>query len=214
MAATTPTYPQYAALRAQAEQAARADGNYAHPAKIRAASSIRRGPDWKTCVLGHSGLPTLTEMHMLLIADAQDFSPPPPSWLATLRAQRALKLEERRTEEAAIVGVRDQQWTDLAQALPFPVVLAYNYSRHTYENWTQGAVHILAGETIRIGKLRREKGAALCTVPSTRRQQHFYVPGDAANRLPSCKACLAQASRIAGVAAPALASKRQLSSML
>ena len=72
----TPAYPDYATLRAKAEDAARADGWFVDPRKLRQLEQIRRGLDWTISVLGHSSSTSLIEMHMLLIADRDNLTPP------------------------------------------------------------------------------------------------------------------------------------------
>jgi hypothetical protein len=86
-----PTYPEYAQLLADAEEAMAADGPFIDPIKLRRVRRMERSWDWKTAVLGHAGDGTATvlDMFLLLLADKRGLKPPLPQWLVDRRAAEA-----------------------------------------------------------------------------------------------------------------------------
>jgi hypothetical protein len=210
MSGEEPTYPEYAGLRAMAEESVRLDNRFVDPVKMRMLERIGRGGDWRLSVLGHGAQRTLLDLHMLLLAHGQDIVPPPPKWLADIRAAQAAaeaaREEARQARLAALAG----EWDALWKALPVPVTVAYNYSGPNHlEGWCQGAVHILVAEGLRAGRLHRAVGDALCTTPSSGKHQLFdggSVPPD--QRWPTCKTCLRAAARLTGLTADVLLSQR------
>lgn len=198
---TAPTYAEYEQLLAEAQASVRADGGFVDPVKMHAYCDIGRGKDWQVSIIGHSNNPTLTEMHMLLLADQRRLTPPLPEWLA---AKRAVQRAERAAEEDLYrqwMQARTQAWEQLKAALPVPVVLAYNYSGgNHYATWTQGADHIIVTKDVTAGRWQRSEGEAFCTTDSNAHQQDFVWWKDEtdAARLPTCKNCLKRAAKLSG----------------
>lgn len=202
---SVPTYPEYATLLADAQASVRADHGFVDPVKMRKAQSLRRGHDWRISVVGHAGRTTLVEMHLLLLADERDLTPPLPGWLAKQRAEDAAREAEAEARRQARHAALWADWTALHEALPVPVGVAYNYSGPNHlESWTQGAVHILVADELRVGRLARSAGEALCTTPSSRKHQIFHGLTPPADRLPSCKTCIRAAMRLTGLSADTL----------
>jgi hypothetical protein len=201
----TPTYPDYADLLAAAQASVRADGGFVDPVKLRRCDNLHRSRDWRISVLGHDNGCSLLDMHMLLLADARGLEPPMPQWLVDLRAEQDARRFAEEEARKALQLARDREWRALVEALPVPVHLAYNYSGpNHYESWTQGAIHILVGEDLHVGRLRRSCREALCTVESNAHQQDFARPACPEDRHPSCKRCIRTACRLTELEAPIL----------
>jgi hypothetical protein len=83
-----PTYPEYEQLLADAEAAVIADGRFADSRKMHRVRELRRSWEWKVCVLGHDGVQTLLDVHLLLLADERDLNPPTPQWLLDTRREQ------------------------------------------------------------------------------------------------------------------------------
>ncbi len=194
-----PDYPEYAGLRALAEESVRRDGDFVDPVKLRMRESSRRDRDWAISVVG-DGRRGLVELHMLLLAEGQDINPPLPGWLAEARAAAA---EKNRAEEQAWqdrLRALEDAWRAIYEKLGFAVGVAYNYSGpHHYETYTSGAVHILTWVDLNRGRLVRPVGAPLCWTPSRAGHLEFADRGDPADRrVPTCKACIRSAAKLAG----------------
>jgi hypothetical protein len=196
----TPAYAEYAGLRALAEESVRRDGRFVDPVKLRMLESLPRDADWRMSVLGHGGQRTVVELHMLLLAHGQDINPPMPAWLAELREEQRVRREQDEQRRQARLQALDDAWAAIHTALGFTVEVAYNYSGPNHlETWTQGAVHILVVEDLRVGRLSRSAGQSLCWTPS--RAGHLLFDGGtvaAEKRVPTCKACIRQAAKLAG----------------
>jgi hypothetical protein len=200
----TPTYPEYAQLHADAQAET---GQFVDPVKVRAWQALPRGRDWKMAVLGHDLAVSQVEMHMLLLAHARNLDPPLPQWLVDQRAARAATA----AAEAAAYEAREAglwaEWKALADKLPVPVALAYNYSGPNHlEMWCQGAVHVLVREPLSVGRLSRPVGYALCSVPSNQGSQLFAHQDEPHDRRPTCKTCIRIACRLTRLEAPLLLS--------
>lgn len=211
-------YAQYPQLLALAEESVREDGGIVDPVKMRRYGQTigRRGRDWAISVLGHARLglgpggATLTEMHLLLIADEHDVTPPLPEHIAAARAASAAKELAQREKRIEALGA---EWAALRQALPVVVTCEHNYqSRHHCDGYVQGADHIVVHADLRHGRLARLAFEALCETPSNRRQ--LYFPFSHLENLrdgggfPSCKACIRHACTITGLAAPTMLGNR------
>lgn len=195
-----PAYPEYADLHTQAAASVAADGHFVDPAKLHRWQNLHRDSDWTISVIGHNRPPSLVEMHMLLLADDRNLQPPLPQWLADRRAEQRRQAAAQQAAYQARMTALEDEWTALWKALPVPITVAYNYSGPNHlETWTQGAVHIILGEELHVGRLHRVAGWALCTVSSNVKHQDFGgggVPPE--SRWPTCKACLRTASRLTG----------------
>lgn len=204
-AGQVPTYPEYEGLRELAQESARRDGRFVDPVKVCRRRAIRRGNDWVSSVIGWGVREDIVEMHMLLLADGQDLTPPLPPALAELRAVQQEHAARRKAVEAAATRARCEAWASVWRALPVYVGVAYNYSGpHHYEGHQSGADHIiLVTEDVRLGRTVRSRGGAMCSTPSSRRHQDFAARADHPSaRIATCKACLRFAARLAGVPVP------------
>lgn len=196
-----PAYPEYAQLLADAQASVRADGRLVDKAKLYAYGNIGKGKDWQVSIIGHSNNPTLTEMHMLLLAAERGLTPPLPQWLADIRAAQTAKRAGEEDTYRAWVKARTDEWEQLEAALPAPVVLAYNYSGgNHYATFTQGADHIIVTQDVAVGRWKRSEGEAFCTTDSNAHQQEFVWSKDRKDdfRLPTCKNCLRRAAKLTG----------------
>ena len=210
LTATAPTYREYADLQTRAEDSVRADHGFVDPSKMAELGRIHRGHDWTLAVLGHNETPTLVEIHMLLIANRDGLTPPLPDHIRQAREAHAAEEAERRRRGQDRADRALTEWAELAASMPVPVCIAYNYSGpNHYESYHQGAVHILVGEDLRVGRLIRPGGylthSALCATPS--RLAHLDMPHTdlPEDRWPTCKACLRTASRVTRKDFPVLA---------
>jgi hypothetical protein len=190
-----PTYPEYAELRAAAEQAS----PFVDPARVWEPQHIadRRGWDWATAVLGRpfAGLRSIshTEARLLELADAADVAPALPDWLLAERAEtaaRAAELDRRRAEARQ----RDQEaWAAARDACPVPLEVRENTHARVRGYLSEPVRHAipLAGA---VSGTRRQHpaGRALC-VTDKRRPLSLSEPVD---QPATCVRCLEWAGRI------------------
>lgn len=110
-----PTYPQYAALLADARAAAAA-AKFVDPAALARLRSLNRDWDWRVSVLGYfgDGTATLEEMYLLLLADERDLKPPLPQWLADKRAD---------DDAADLLRQQARQWRADQDQLAWDIIL-------------------------------------------------------------------------------------------
>jgi hypothetical protein len=205
-----PTYPQYAALRAEADHRA---GPSVDPYNVNTRIPdlvARRGHDWDHAVLGRpypgpSGMYS-GDMELLLLANEQDITPPLPAGVLEAR-QRA---EDERIAAARIRAERiarlDAEWTALVKAMPIAVMVAHNYQsgRHCKNGYVQGGDHIIAGEHLVHGRFARLASSAFCETKSNTGSLYFPNMLTPDERRPTCKACIRAACKITGLVAPAM----------
>lgn len=160
-----PTYPEYEQLHADATAAAAADGRFVDPAKLRHSQALRRGWEWRVRVLGHDRPPTLTELHMLLLADQRDLDPDAPQWLVDVRAQA----EAADAEKKAARARRDQQdhdvWEKARAGCPVELEVRRNGTARVRGGYMHNLGHAVPPVDVVSGerKLRRHPaGRALC----------------------------------------------------
>lgn len=197
-------YPEYEGLLVLAAESLRRDGSFIDPVKWRMMQAVPRNTDWALSVLRTYRRGDPLALHMLLLAHGQDIDPPLPDWLAEVREKQAAA--RRREEEAAAARARalDEAWASIWKALPQQVGVAYNYSGPGhYETYSSGADHIILSEDLVFGRMKRVKGWAMCTTPSSARHQSFDLkPDHPTKRRATCKACLRAAAKVAGVELP------------
>lgn len=190
-----------ARLRAEARAAA---SPFIDPALLREASSLLPAVDldWLGRVTGHpvASWRTLDNagLHLAVAAVKAD-----AEHLEAVRAQRrdeelhktALLLAKRGT---AAQATRDA-WKALRSRLPVPVAVCHNWTARHLDGYEQGADHIVILADLDAGRLHRKAGDPLCLTPS-RVHELRYVGGNAGDekRLPTCKACLRHAEKLAG----------------
>lgn len=183
----TPDYPEYAGLRAMAEESVRLDGGFVDPIKMRMRQRIGGG-DWQICVLGHNRPDTLVEMHMLLLAHGQLISPPPPQWLVDAHAV-AKQLEE---ERAARIKERDDRfqarWDEAREGCQVEVEVRRNGHARAHHGGRHQLGHVVPKVDARSGKSRRHRaGRALCE--SERRARPLDLSGGEGGAA-TCVSCL------------------------
>jgi hypothetical protein len=200
--ATRLTDAQLAELR---DRARRVAGSFVDPAQLtRVAGFVAGRHAWASAVLGkplNIRALTNTELAMLDLAAEAEADPPaeprsPAPWEAGYQPTNS-ELAKRARRRA-----QDEEWRRLAAALPVAVRIAYNYSGpHHYEGHVSGAEHIIVRAALDAGRLQRAADQSLCETPSRTRSLWFDVFDEARDpvRIPTCKACLRFAYRLAGL---------------
>ncbi|MCF3960294.1 hypothetical protein [Streptomyces fuscigenes] len=178
-------------------RARREVGPFVDP-RVQAAFRVHSA-EWATEILGcpYVGPRALTwpDLYLLHLAVQAEPSPPPPPCATAARAAR--ELEERAALRAGAEDAARQEaeWRELVDALRragVRVEVRHNYTsaRHL-EFYTQGADHVVLLDPLRVGRLRRDAGTALCHTPSNA-PNLAYLEATRDGRLPSCRTCLAR----------------------
>lgn len=155
-------------------------------------------PEWMSAVLGRpvNGRRRLSWTELVLLGLARDVESEPPVPARVLAECERAALEERRRAEHLQQQV--DAWASLRARLPVWVSVAYNGSgRHHYELHVSGAQHIIVREPLHFGRIHRDANRSLCWTPSRAKHllfENLDIPSD---RIPTCKACLRTAERIA-----------------
>lgn len=195
MRATTLTDGDLAELR---DRAGREATGFIDPARLNRVEHFISGRcAWAQAVTGRPSFTsrTMTERELALLDLAAEAEPQPPT-----PAPKPVKASPRESAWEARQLAAAREWETLRAALPVPVIVAYNYSGpHHYEFHTSGADHILVQGPVDVGRLHRTAGQALCETPSRARHLLFdsTTTQDSVSRVPTCKACLRVAGRIA-----------------
>ncbi|RAS59399.1 hypothetical protein C8D87_11411 [Lentzea atacamensis] len=189
-----------AVLAGLRERARREAGPFIDPVVLRQLEGklARAHPEWLSAVIGRPvhGWRSLGWTELVLLGLARDAEPDPPVPPRVLAEREREALQERCRAER--LEQQAEAWASLRAALPVRVSVAYNGSgRHHYAAYVSGAEHIVVREPLRTGRLRRDANRSLCWTPS--RAPHLLfenldIPND---RIPTCKACLRTAERIA-----------------
>lgn len=206
MQVTNLTADQLADLR---DQAIREAGPFVDPRRLRSvvARMAGRPDDWAGAILGHpyAGLRSTRWRELVLLDLACDAEPDPPVSAARMAREEAARraTDERNARSAAEHQATVGEWRQLRDALPVPVIVLHNYTshRHCESGYVQGRDHIIVQADLLVGRLHRAADEPLCWTPSRAKDlQVFANPLDAIteDRLPTCKACLRTAERIAG----------------
>lgn len=207
--APPPTYPEWPDLLDEASARARRPVDPAGIYKLEETID-RRGNDWCTAVLGYAypGLRYISHTHaeVLRVADERGIEPPLPRYITEGRERERLRREAVAKMAADRQNARNAEWTALAGALPVPAVVLHNYESHRhYDGYVQGVDHIVLLEDLRVGRLARARGEALCETPSNAKNLDFpEFPTPDQDRRPSCKTCIRTACRVTGREAPTL----------
>jgi hypothetical protein len=181
---------------------ARAQGTFVDPRVLRAQAGalLSVTPRWAHAVLGRPfrGPHTDSWQAFLTLVYAMEAEPDPPSDPVRTAADRAE--EERQHAEAAESARRAQErdtaWEYLRAHLPVASVVRYNYASRFHTEWySAGAKHVVVLDELRHGRRHRTAAAALCETRS--RRLEFVVDGPAGRDVPTCRACLRTAARIA-----------------
>lgn len=205
--ATNLTDEEIEQLRAQA---AREAGPFVDPQRLHRIQGWWRYElyEWATAIVGRpiSNLRTLTwrEMVLLDLAREKEPTPPPPPALTAQRAASEAREEERERVNQARKKAERDEWDRLRAAMPVPVSVAFNYSRHTYEFHQNGGDHIVVWGDIHVGRLHRKAGRALCHTPARAKSLHLFnaelerkrQDDGSEHKAPTCKKCITTATRI------------------
>lgn len=198
------------------EQAEHGSGPFVDPRLVNQVDRWWR-PDlceWATVVTGvevrdplrQRGMPNWALLLLNLAHEAEP-EPPDPPQLAARRAQREAEEAERQQKQQAQWEQAARAWDRLKKAMPAPVSVAFNYSRHTYEWYVAGRDHIAIWEDLHVGRLHRASGGALCATKSNSRHhnldcaeaQRKEQDQGQDHRMPNCGGCLTIADRITGL---------------
>lgn len=119
---------------------------------------------------------------------------------------RTLTTGEQRT--ADYVASREAEWATLKARITVSVSVAYSVtygvSRRSSTVWVAGVDHIVVWEPVRVGKLHREPGQALCETKTRRihldnsKNERRDQDAGQSNRHPTCETCLKIAWRLTG----------------
>lgn len=195
-------------------RAAAEAGPFVDPRVLRAVQGWWRHDmcEWAAAVTGREHVTDLNRLpwaDWVLLARAHQLEPdpPPPPRLTARRAELQAAEDAQRAVETARQQAQDNEWAALRNALPVPVSIAHNYSsRHHYENYVQGADHIVVWADLNVGRLHRNAQDALCKTPS--RSRHLLLANAELERRdqedgrerarPSCRRCIYTAYQLAG----------------
>lgn len=109
---------------------------------------------------------------------------------------RFARADAQAREAARQAGV--DEWRALAARLPVPVEVWHNWTVRHLDGYEQGADHIVVLGDLAVGRFRRNARYPLCWTPSRARELR-HVSGNVGDdkRVPTCKACLQHAERLA-----------------
>ncbi|MEV4212652.1 hypothetical protein [Micromonospora sp. NPDC049662] len=195
-----PAYPQYTALRAEAE---RTCPRFVDPAGLpRTAAMVgRRGSDWCTAVLGYPfpglgrGGISVLEAHLLGLADERDLNPPLPAPVLRWRAEAA---EARAEKQRRIDAARDrdrQAWQTALSGCPVPLQVRANVAgRRTNSPYLADPLrHAVPTTDAHSGTVRRPRqhlaGQALCETAG--RARPLNLAAQPTDQPVTCVRCLA-----------------------
>ncbi|MFJ5122319.1 hypothetical protein [Kitasatospora sp. NPDC088548] len=145
---------------------------------------------------------TWPELYLLHLASQAEPSPPPPPQQTAARARYQAEEDERQRAAAAAQQREEEEWQALATALREATgtrfEVRHNYTSHRHlDGYTQGGDHIYLLDTLHVGRIRRGADRPLCWVPSRAADPEVFDHLDD-GRLPTCRACLRLARRLAG----------------
>jgi hypothetical protein len=210
--ATNLTGEQLAALR---DQARRSGSSFIDPVAFRRVQQGGFYDEWASAVLGrpYPGWNRVEYWEIELLALALDAEPERPVPAAVRERQEAYRREE---EEAARRRAQEQAaelatWHALRDSLPVPVTVGHNFTMIHTGAYELGRDHIVTQADLKVGRLFRPARNALCEpvnsaaskrVASYNRTSRDPLRGlersdDGKDRIPTCKACLKAAHRIA-----------------
>lgn len=196
------TETQLAELRTRAAGIA---CGFVDPTQLRRVEQFVTGRNpWASAILGKPfALRAMTNRDLVLLDLAAHAEPTPPEpprapapWEPGYQPTEGERAATARSQAAA------RAWLRLVTALPVPVSVAYNYSGpHHYEFHVSGANHIIVREPLHAGRIHRHADRSLCWTPSRAQHLLFAYLDDPVDRdrVPTCKACLRIAYRVAGL---------------
>jgi hypothetical protein len=209
--ATTLTGDQLDRLRRQAHRS----GRLVDPAALAAVNGAAFHREWAEAVLGHAytGVRSVEPWEITLLADALAAEPdrPVPAAVAERREAHRREQEAAASRRAAEHAAELAAWHELRDRLPVPVVVGHNFTLVHTGAYESGRDHIVAQADLKVGRLVRPARNALCEPPgsaASRRRassngtdrdplRGLVRDDDGEDRVPTCRACLRTAERIA-----------------
>lgn len=207
-AATRLSVERIASLR---EQARRTSGGHIDPRALHRVDRASFFREWATAILGrdYPGVRWLDSWEISLIDLALTAEPdrPVPAAEFERREQARRSIEAGQRAVAAAYLARLDTWHALKARLPVLVTVGHN---QTIGHWESGHVaardHIVVQDDLQVGRLHRTARRALCETPAKNRSGGRRNPDplrglvrddDGEDRIPTCKACMHVAERIA-----------------
>lgn len=189
-----PEYPEYKQLLADAQDAAAADGPFIDPVKVRRCKELRRGWEWKVSVLGHDGTQSKIDMHLLLLADERDLTPPPPQWLLDARAEGERRDEANRARRKANDDADEKAWAQVREQCQVEVAVLRNGTARPRKGQLHNLGHAVPTVDAVSGRSRRHPaGRALCE--TEQRAKALDLSGGEGGAV-TCVSCLNYAPKI------------------
>lgn len=192
-----PTYPEYAQLKADAEESVRADGRMVDPVKLRRVGSLSRSWTWRVSVLGHDNERKLLDLHMLLLADERDLDPPLPQWLVDARAEAEAQDAEKARRRKARDDVDEAASAEALKDFPVKVTVLRNGTGRVRFGYVHHLGHIVPAEDVLSGSEARPRrhraGRGLCE--TERRGRPLDLSGGEGGAA-TCVNCLSWAVKV------------------
>lgn len=189
-----PAYPDYPALREQAE---RVFGPFVSPQEIAEGDQVlrTRSDDWAAAVLGKPFPGSLqaistTDARMLILAHRQDLDPPLPERLLRWRREDAQRREQDEARRRDAQRRLQQRWDEVRVQCAIPVEVRLNArgGRRTRGYGSSGHLgHVVPLTDARSPRRRHQAGRALC---ETSRRSTPLVLTDPVDEPATCHRCL------------------------
>ncbi|MEV7013344.1 hypothetical protein [Streptosporangium sp. NPDC051022] len=205
--ATTLTADQLNEMRAEAR---RRSAGLIDPCALNRIGCMPFYPEWATAVLGRDfpGVRWLHSWEITLLDMALDAEPNRPTPAAVRERQEKAREDHEALQRAAAdaYAAKEAAWRQLRDRLPITVSVGHNWTLGHWESGYQsGREHIVAQEDLYLGRLRRKAKQVFCETPAkvtSGRRNKDPLRGvdrddDGEDRIPTCKACLKVAERIA-----------------
>lgn len=201
-----PAYPEYAELRATADQGWRAAGRFVDPFELhgRLPSVIgRRGHEWALAVLGREyfGPGSLygSDLKLLILADERDLDPPLPGWVVDAR-RRAAEHEadkERRRREALQRDV--DAWAAVVAATVVDLAVYTNTTARARNGRSEYLAHAVPTTDVYSGvrTIRTHRaGRALCETETRPKPLSLSHRAEPAGTPVTCVRCMDWAPKV------------------
>ncbi len=201
--APEPTYPEYAALRAEAD---RRRGSTVDPFDVhsRIPNLVRRrGHEWALRVLGRTyfGVGSLygSDMELLKLADARGLTPPLPQWVHDARTREAeyrAEMEERRRAARQ----RDvEAWQAVAATVTVDLVVHTNTTARVRRGESHHLAHAVPTTDVYSGirKVRTHRaGRAVCETETRAKPLSLSHRPEPTGTPATCVRCMAWAPKL------------------
>jgi hypothetical protein len=205
MSAMTKSVLDDARLAQMRAEAAAQASPFIDPALLREAMTVLpqvTDSEWLARVIGRP-VPTWRHLRNEELALAVAAVKADTAHLAALKEGRLAAYrvaeQERAAQAAAAHRAKVEAWERTRARLPVPVTVGHNWTARHLDPYVQGADHIVVQAGLTVGRFRREARTPLCWTPSRSHElRHVELSDDGDDRLPTCKACLRHAERLAG----------------